>query len=482
MRKKLSLLFLSICIVFQLTAQQTLTLQPGPEAGKDAILISNQASTNFGSSESAHIQAWTMSGNEVYTRSIMQFDLSSIPAGAIITEARLSLYYNPTTPYAATTSLDPFIIKRIDTDWNEITVSWNNQPTCNGSNMVTVPAGSSTTQDFADINVTALVQDMIDNPSAGYGFMIMLQNETPYRGIIFASSDNPDSTVRPKLVITYTQTTGNTLVLQPGDNDGKDAILISNQATTNFGTSESAHIQAWTMSGNEVFTRSIMQFDLSSIPSNAIITNARLSLYYNPTTPYAAATSLDPFYIRRIVTDWNELTVTWDNQPTSTNMNVVTVPAGSSVTQDYPDINVTTLVQDMVSDPSISFGFMLMFVTETPYKGVIFASSDNPDTTVHPKLVVNYTIPNGVSDIAPSMNMNIWPNPSSSGFNVSFANNNSEKYLVQIHSITGALVFSSETNSDNLFVETDSFINGLYFVQIVKDNQVIAVSKFLKTE
>ena len=56
-----------------------------------------------------------------------------------------------------------------------------------------------------DIDVTQLVQDIVDNPASSYGFMILLQNEASYRAVYFASSDYTDSAKHPKLVVAYTQ-------------------------------------------------------------------------------------------------------------------------------------------------------------------------------------------------------------------------------------------------------------------------------------
>jgi hypothetical protein len=88
-----------------------------------------------------------------------------------------------------------------------------------------------------------------------------------------------------------------------------------------------------------------------------------------------------------------ETTVTWDTQPTTTTVNQVILPSSSTPTQDYPDINVTAIVQEMVTNPSSNFGFMLRQQTETVFKKMIFASSDNITPALRPKLVVNYTLP-----------------------------------------------------------------------------------------
>ena len=81
-------------------AQHTITLQPGPSTGKGAILNSLYPTTNTGSYYDFISYNWTFSGNEGLGTSLIQFDLSAVPAGVTITSATLSLYYDPTSSNA----------------------------------------------------------------------------------------------------------------------------------------------------------------------------------------------------------------------------------------------------------------------------------------------------------------------------------------------------------------------------------------------
>ena len=54
-----------------------------------------------------------------------------------------------------------------------------------------------------NINVTQLVQDMVNNPSSSFGFMISMQDTTIYRRLIFASSDNTNPSKHPMLLVKY---------------------------------------------------------------------------------------------------------------------------------------------------------------------------------------------------------------------------------------------------------------------------------------
>ena len=59
--------------------------------------------------------------------------------------------------------------------------------------------------------------------------------------------------------------------------------------------------------------RSLLKFDLSSIPSNAIVTSASLNIY-----PYGGDSNTPLVELHRMSNDnWEEGTITWNNAPTS---------------------------------------------------------------------------------------------------------------------------------------------------------------------
>src|SRR4030095_8443254 len=85
----------SILLTSQLLhAQTTLILQPD-SAGKDAIVDSYYPTSNNSSSPEFNSAAWTHSGLPETERSLIDFDYSSVPSGAIIQSAFLTLYNNP---------------------------------------------------------------------------------------------------------------------------------------------------------------------------------------------------------------------------------------------------------------------------------------------------------------------------------------------------------------------------------------------------
>lgn len=179
------------------------------------------------------------------------------------------------------------------------------------------------------------------------------------------------------------------LTLQPDSDTGKDAYLRSLSPDTNYGTHPDFNSEAVTNSGNYVAVRSVIDFDLSSIPSTADIREAKLYLYtYNsPRTGQHNGTNLS--YLQRVTSNWDEMTVTWNTAPATTILHQVTLPTSTSVDENYI-VDLKELLQDYITDKEHSYGFMLRLDDETPYNRMIFASSDNTDIGIHPKLVVTY--------------------------------------------------------------------------------------------
>ncbi|MCX6233897.1 MAG: PKD domain-containing protein [Bacteroidetes bacterium] len=189
-------------------SQTTITLQPGPEDGKDAFISTYYPDQNYYYHIDYIAMAWTAGGIPFVVRSLIEFDLSVVPSGASIINASLSLYNSPdpTNNHGEHSSLsgpNTCWLQRITDEWDEYTVTWNNQPSTTTLHQVTLKQSVDPHQDYEDIDVTQLIKDIIDNPETGHGFMIRLITEEYYRCMIFASSDHPDPNLHPKLAITF---------------------------------------------------------------------------------------------------------------------------------------------------------------------------------------------------------------------------------------------------------------------------------------
>jgi hypothetical protein len=153
--------------------------------------------------------SWTCGGVPCIGRTLMSIDLSAIPANATIIYAKLSLYADPQCTYLGYYgqptygTLNRGVIKRITSAWDPNTVTWNNQPSISNANKLKLKSSSSVTQDYTNLDATALIQDMIDNPS--YGILLKMSDETNYyKSLILGSNLNSVEAYKPVLVVTYT--------------------------------------------------------------------------------------------------------------------------------------------------------------------------------------------------------------------------------------------------------------------------------------
>ena len=74
---------------------------------------------------------------------------------------------------------------------------------------------------------------------------------------------------------------------------------------------------------------------------------------------------------------------------------------------------------------------------------------------------------------------NIYPNPSNGNFTVDFSSINQKIKTIQVYSITGNLVFIQNIETENLLKIETTFPKGLYMVQLINDDGIIATEKII---
>ncbi len=155
----------------------------------------------------------------------------------------------------------------------------------------------------------------------------------------------------------------------------------------------------WVQGGSPSIKSCFVGFDLSSIPTNAVIDSAYFSLYFSQTflDTYPGFTTGhvgdNSFFIKRITSPWTELGITWNTQPSTVNTNQLLTPAATNERQDYPKMNVKNLIVDMVTDQTNSHGFMIMHQVKNPYKVTVLTTSEDSNPNIRPKLQIYYHLP-----------------------------------------------------------------------------------------
>ncbi len=167
-------------------------------AEADAFIASEWPNQNFGAS-SLYL-GYNLSGDNNYgaERTIIQFDVSGIPAGATINEAYLRLYVNWSEP----ADDDPMgtVLRRLASSWDEYTVTWNEEPTW-GEIQTSADVGS--VNGWCQWEVTDLVADWVAGTYPNHGMEIIGDERVQQRERAFYSRETPTE-FHPRLVVDYT--------------------------------------------------------------------------------------------------------------------------------------------------------------------------------------------------------------------------------------------------------------------------------------
>ncbi len=185
-----------------------------------------------------------------------------------------------------------------------------------------------------------------------------------------------------------------TLSLQPTNNPNEVHVLGNNTGINNGDALSPDFVcAAWTTGGQLMASRSIVKFDLSSIPVTATILTAKLTLYSNPTPlngdlVHANYGTDNSMFIQRVTSSWIAASTQWLNQPTTTTTDQVSIPHTPLSSLDLIDIDVKNMVAAMVS--TNNYGFLIRLQTEVAYNDRDFSSSKYSTASKHPMLVVTY--------------------------------------------------------------------------------------------
>ena len=186
----------------------TLSLQPNATAGLDTFLSSLAATTNTSGQTNIYVGE-DITGTEIY-RSLIKFDLSTVPASASVSSAILSLYAS--VDFSSTAST--FRVYRQKRAWVEAQATWNIYATgnswqtaggfgandCEQTDIGSLAFSATETLNvFKDFNLTPTSISALD---LGNGWMIKsdMESNDAYG---FASSDNATAANRPRLQIIY---------------------------------------------------------------------------------------------------------------------------------------------------------------------------------------------------------------------------------------------------------------------------------------
>jgi hypothetical protein len=173
---------------------------------------------------------------------------------------------------------------------------------------------------------------------------------------------------------------------QPSQND---SYVDQQNPNTNYGTSTEIDVQA----RNNRARRAFVRFNITGIPSNAVVTSANISLY-----KYGGSTSSRTYNAYRVTANWAESTVTWNNQP-----GVAASPSSSttvSSTGVWYVWNVTNDTQNIINGTYTNYGWRISDSSEGgggTITSQFYSKEYMINTSRRPKLDISYivdTVPN----------------------------------------------------------------------------------------
>lgn len=185
--------------VIPVIIEQTLVIQPVPGNGKDSMVTTETPDSNYALYDFASIGTISV---PIIARMYIQIDLDTLPVGAIIIAANLKLHHH----YTQTTEIFNISIHEVTGNWEENTITWNNQP-----NYLMIPESTcsitiSTITTWLSWDITSLLQKWMNGSIPNYGLLLKRIDEEGFNYNLircYTSNylDNP--ILRPRLEITY---------------------------------------------------------------------------------------------------------------------------------------------------------------------------------------------------------------------------------------------------------------------------------------
>jgi hypothetical protein len=193
-----------------------------------------------------------------------------------------------------------------------------------------------------------------------------------------------------------------TLILQPNGTTGIDAYILNTSATSNYGNATDMGVGENNDTANK-YAHGLIKFDLSSLPANATIVSATLSLW----TSGDLSNTNRTIQVYRLKNPFVEGQVTWNRSATGVNWQV----AGASGAKDKETNAIGSVlilaneslntekqigldpakIQELVNGTFTNNGFILIADTELDDR-FNYKTSDTSNTVQRPKLLIQYTV------------------------------------------------------------------------------------------
>jgi len=193
--------------------------------------------------------------------------------------------------------------------------------------------------------------------------------------------------------------------------------------------------------------RSLIKYDLSQLPSNAIVKSAKLYLYAKLKNLNGVSGS--PTYgtnniglLQKVYSHWKMDSTNYFTPLVVDTATEVILPKSTNTTENYI-ADITAYAQNWVSKPDSNNGMLFRLQTENdPYNSLIFESGLASDTTKRPRLEICYSLPAMVPGTVQSFTAN----------------------AITVHYI--GIRFSIENETNAIAIEVDRSLDSTNFIPI----------------
>jgi hypothetical protein len=175
---------------------ETIVLQPGPEEGKDTYICDCEPDQNNPNGPITHVYQGQY--GSCYDRMLIEWNLSSLPAGATVTSATMELWFNQLWGSES----GEMVYYPVLEYWEETQVTYNTQPAYSQDDSV-VTGWPQANNSWHAVDITEFVQMWHDGTLANHGIYGHCLNTVSTCCAEFNSSDVANEGQRPRLTIEY---------------------------------------------------------------------------------------------------------------------------------------------------------------------------------------------------------------------------------------------------------------------------------------
>lgn len=222
-----------------------------------------------------------------------------------------------------------------------------------------------------------------------------------------------------------------------------DSYVKSYNAAGNFGSVNTFVVGGIGISG--YYTRGYIKFNLSSLPDNSIINSADLFLHGVPSFSFTV-------YAYEVNSEWEENTITWNNQPCFTGCNS-TYESSTVVSDGWNSWNVSNMVVNSTTNNRDVVNIMLRSSETGSIPDFTVKSKEGADTTLRPYLNITYT----EYESNPSPALVSWGNNKTNNQTLSFTINTSEGINLNVTANQTITTWLWAVNGTDQSVNYDNF-------------------------